>query len=167
MARTYALETTGVRPIIDMGTNFFRLRLEQSKEVIITERASILYLTFGGHYKLEKKLIVSAIAVIDSERRGYSVDRDALRQILRMLHTLGMRMHVLMCSCFSVRDLITGIYADKFEVPFIMQSRSFFHSDVQVTNTLSIFTRRYIDPVSCLSDEIARCFQWWWRGCPL
>ena len=44
--------------------------------------------------------MVSAVAVIERERLGYQIDRDAVRQVLRMFTSLGKLCYAL--SCWTV-----------------------------------------------------------------
>lgn len=69
--RSYALQTTGVRSIWEMGLDIFRRALESKRDV-------------------ETKIIVGLLADVEADRLGLGVDKEKLRRIIRMLSSLGL-----------------------------------------------------------------------------
>ena len=63
--------------------------------------------------------MVGLLAAVEAERQGLGVDREVMRRLLRMLVALG-------------------LYHDRFEVPFLADSRRFFLHEGQALATQSI-----------------------------
>ncbi len=59
---------------------------------------------------MERKTVVGLLTLVESERRGDSVDRPLLAQLLR---------------CFSA----LGIYAGAFQAPFLTQTAEFYAAE--------------------------------------
>lgn len=90
--RSYALQTTGVLSIWDIGIHIFRKTLEARRDV-------------------ESKIIVGLLESVEADRMGLSIDKERLRRIIRMLKSLGLY--------------------QRFELPFLEDSKRFFESEGQ------------------------------------
>jgi Cullin family len=69
--------------------------------------------------QVQSKIVVGLLAAVEAERQGLGVDREVMRRLLRMLVALG-------------------LYHDRFEVPFLADSRRFFLHEGQALATQSI-----------------------------
>jgi len=67
--RSYPLQTTGVRPLWELGIYLFRRRFEYRQEV-------------------EAKCVVALLSAVEAERQGQTVDKALLQRVLHMFTTL-------------------------------------------------------------------------------
>jgi cullin 4 len=89
--RTYVLNAAPVRSIFDLGLELFLLHWDKYPEV-------------------EKRSVEGLISLIDAERAGEAVDRDLLRELLRMLSNLG-------------------IYEKAFQLRFLKQAATWYAAE--------------------------------------
>lgn len=89
--RTYVLTSSSSRSIFDMGLEFYRAHLSK-------------------HPEIELKTVEGLLALIDAERNGDAVDRTLLRNLLKMLSSLG-------------------IYEDSFQGPFLARSTTYYATE--------------------------------------
>jgi len=69
--RTYVIQNSNIKSIWDMGLQIFRVQIASTPDV-------------------EKKVVSGILQLIENERNGQSVDRTLLKNISRMLVSLGM-----------------------------------------------------------------------------
>ena len=89
--RTYVLTSSSTRSIFDMGLQLFRAHMSEHPEV-------------------ERKIIDGLLSLVDAERNGEAVDRGLLKQLLRMLSSLG-------------------LYSDSFQWPFLDRAARYFAAE--------------------------------------
>lgn len=89
--RTYVLASSSARSIFDMGLHLFRTHL-------------------ALHPEVERKGVEGLLVLIDAERKGEAVDRTLVRDLLRMLSSLGM-------------------YTQAFEGAFLAHSSRFYAAE--------------------------------------
>ena len=70
----------------------------------------VLRTELEAHGETEEKLIVGLLSMIELERTDQMVDREMMRRLLRMLYSVGM-------------------YAEKFQVPFLFDTTRFFRAE--------------------------------------
>ena len=89
--RTYTLTSSSTRSLFDMGLQLFRAHL-------------------GRHPDVERKLVEGLLAMVDAERNGEAVERGLLKDLLRMMSSLGM-------------------YAEAFQWPFLTRAERYFNAE--------------------------------------
>jgi len=92
--RTYVIQTAGVNSLWDLGLHLWR-------DHII------------GDHEVEKKLIAGLLALIERERSGEMVERNLIKNLLRMLASVGM-------------------YADRFEKNFVISTGKYYAQEVSL-----------------------------------
>lgn len=90
--RTYVIQTTGVSSLWDLGLQLWRNNIISEQEI-------------------EKKLILGLLTLIERERDGEMVERDLLKNLLRMLASIG-------------------AYVERFEKTFVVNTGKYYSQEV-------------------------------------
>lgn len=91
--RTYVIQTAGVSSLWDLGLQLWRDNVIAESEV-------------------EKKLIVGLLSLVERERDGEMVERDLIKNLIRMLASIG-------------------VYAERFERSFVMATGKYYSQEVR------------------------------------
>lgn len=90
--RTYVIQTAGVSSLWDLGLQLWR-------DNIIIEP------------DIERKLVFGLLSLIERERDGEMIERDLVKNLTRMLVSIG-------------------VYAERFEKSFVMTSGKYYSQEV-------------------------------------
>lgn len=89
--RTYVIQTAGVSSLWDLGLQLWRDNVIADSEV-------------------EKKLIVGLLSLVERERDGEMVERDLIKNLIRMLASIG-------------------VYAERFERSFVVATGKYYSQE--------------------------------------